>query len=99
MPYTTVRFSVVALLMSENSNNHLFHDLQAQQQAFAGQLLRGVVGLVLLLHGYLLLQQILHPWSSKLLAHFYGGYCFPITKEKAARRREVMGILPCTLLG
>lgn len=46
-------------------------DEQAQQQAFAGQLLRGVVGLVLLLHGYLLLQQILHPWSSKLLAHFY----------------------------
>jgi hypothetical protein len=45
--------------------------LQEQQQAFAGQLLRGVIALVLLLHGYLLLQQTLRPWSTKLLAHFY----------------------------
>lgn len=44
---------------------------QAHQQAFAGQLLGGVVGLVLLLHGFLLYQQFLHPWSTKLLAHFY----------------------------
>lgn len=62
-------------ILSGHSQLNGVYFLQKQQRELAGQLLTGVVGLVLLLHGYLLLQQSFRPWSTKLLAHFYGGPC------------------------